>query len=115
MAYKGIRADMNYCTGCEACVVACQQEHQYSEKEFGIKIVKLGPLHINPDEKDWQLDFVPQFTRWCDLCEDRTGKGKDPTCVQHCQAQCLTWGNVEDLTKEIDDINQMVVAIKEVQ
>ena len=38
MAIQGILVDVDYCTGCEACVLACQQEHGYSEKEFGIKI-----------------------------------------------------------------------------
>ena len=47
MAIQGILVDVDYCTGCEACVLACQQEHGYSEKEFGIKITKLGPLHID--------------------------------------------------------------------
>ena len=30
------------------------------------------------------------------------GKGKQPTCIQHCQAQCLDWGDVEDLAKKVD-------------
>ena len=51
MAIQGILVDVDYCTGCEACVLACQQEHGYSEKEFGIKITKLGPLHIDEANK----------------------------------------------------------------
>ena len=89
MAIQGILVDVDYCTGCEACILACQQEHGYSEKEFGIKITKLGPLHIDEANKVFQYDFIPQFTQWCDLCEERCGKGKKPTCVQHCQAGCL--------------------------
>ena len=75
MAIQGILVDVDYCTGCEACVLACQQEHGYSEKEFGIKITKLGPLHIDEANKVFQYDFIPQFTQWCDLCEERCGKG----------------------------------------
>ena len=41
------------------------------------------------------------------------GKGKKPTCVQHCQAQCLAWGDVEELARTIDAPKQMIVAIKE--
>ena len=76
MAIQGILVDVDYCTGCEACVLACQQEHGYSEKEFGIKITKLGPLHIDEANKVFQYDFIPQFTQWCDLCDERCGKGK---------------------------------------
>ena len=102
MAIQGILVDVDYCTGCEACVLACQQEHGYSEKEFGIKITKLGPLHIDEANKVFQYDFIPQFTQWCDLCEERCGKGKKPTCVQHCQAQCLDWGPIEELAAKVN-------------
>ena len=36
-----------------------------------------------------------------------------PTCVQHCQAQCLDWGRVEDLAKKVDREKQMIVAVKQ--
>ncbi len=111
MAYQGILVDVDFCTGCEACILACQQEHGYSEKEYGLTITKLGPLHINESQKDYQYDFIPQFTKWCDLCKNRVSKGKRPTCVQHCQAQCLDWGDMEDLAKRIDSTKQMIVAI----
>lgn len=113
MAYQGILVDVDYCTGCEACILACQQEHGFDEHQFGLTITKLGPLHINEAHKEYQYDFIPQFTAWCDLCAERVGKGKKPTCVQHCQAQCLDWGNVEDLAKKINSPKQMIVAINE--
>ena len=111
MSYKGLLVDVDFCTGCEACVLACQQEHGYSEKEFGVKIIKLGPLKIG--EKDYQYDFIPQFTRWCDLCEERAARGKEPTCVQHCQAQVITFGEVEELAKGVSREKQILVVIKE--
>ncbi|MBP1765286.1 MAG: 4Fe-4S ferredoxin iron-sulfur binding domain protein [Firmicutes bacterium] len=109
MAYTGILIDSNFCTGCEACVLACQQELGYDETKYGITITKLGPLHI--EEKKYQYDFIPQFTDWCNLCETRVAKGKIPTCVQHCQAKCLKYGSLEELTKEVTDKKQMIVVL----
>ena len=113
MAYQGILVDVEYCTGCETCVLACQQEHGYSEKEYGVTITQLGPLPINADAKHYEYDYIPQFTEWCDLCAERTGKGKAPSCVQHCQAQCLSWGAVDELAAKMDSPKQLLVAIKE--
>jgi anaerobic dimethyl sulfoxide reductase subunit B (iron-sulfur subunit) len=113
MSLNGILVDTNYCTGCEACVLACQQEKGYSEKEFGIKITQLGPLHIEEDKKHYEFDFIPQFTEWCDLCQDRIAKGKKPSCVQMCQAQCMQWGSVEELAKQVDNTKQIINVIAE--
>lgn len=114
MSFQGILVDANWCTGCESCVLACQQEHQYSEKEFGVKVMKLGPLHIDEAAKHYEYDFLPQFTEWCDLCEERVGKGKKPTCVQHCQAQCLEFGPIEDLAKKVIARKQYLVGIADI-
>ena len=37
----------------------------------------------------------------CDLCAERTAKGKKPTCVKHCQAFCMEYGPVEELAQKM--------------
>lgn len=108
MAYKGLLVDVEYCSGCQACVLACQQEHGYDETKYGLLIHKLGPIEIEKDK--WQYDFLPQLTDWCDLCADRVERGKLPSCVQHCQAQCLEYGEIEELAKKVSRRKQVIIA-----
>ena len=113
MTLMGIKVEVDYCTGCEVCILACQQEHAYEPEQYGVRVTKLGPLHIDEAEKVFQYDFIPQFTLWCDLCEERCSKGKQPTCVQHCQAQCLDWGPIDELAAKMKNPKDLIFAIKE--
>lgn len=108
MSYKGLLIDVEYCSGCQACVLACQQEHAFADEQYGLIIHKLGPIEIEPDK--WQYDFLPQLTDWCDLCKDRVELGRQPSCVQHCQAQCLEYGEVEELARKVSRRKQVIVA-----
>jgi anaerobic dimethyl sulfoxide reductase subunit B (iron-sulfur subunit) len=92
-------------------VLACQQEKGFSEKEYGMRVTKLGPLKLG--EKDYQYDFIPQFTNWCDLCADRVAAGKQPACAQHCQSRSLEYGSIEDLAKKVFREKQVLYALKD--
>lgn len=107
---QGILVDSNYCTGCKSCIIACQMEHGYTEKQYGVTVYRLGPVQIS--DTKWEYDFFPQFTDWCDACAERVGTfGKVPSCVQHCQAHCLEFGEVEELAKKAARSKQYVVAL----
>ena len=108
---NGLLIDYNFCTGCHSCELACRQEKQIeSQDEWGIKLTEMGPVKM---QDKWLWDYVPVPSDLCDLCAERTAKGKAPSCVQHCQAQCLSWGDVEELARAIDSPKQMVVAVRE--
>ncbi|WP_102378609.1 oxidoreductase [Raoultibacter timonensis] len=103
---KGILVNYEYCTNCHSCEVACKKYLHLPKGEFGIKINEVGPYEIENGTgkgKDrWEWHFAPTLTKACNLCEDRVEAGKMPMCVQHCQAWCMYYGEVEDLAKKMD-------------
>ncbi|NLP44133.1 MAG: oxidoreductase, partial [Peptococcaceae bacterium] len=43
------------------------------------------------------------LTKACNMCEDRVAEGKMPMCVQHCQAWCMYYGEVEELVSQMKE------------
>ena len=62
-----------------------------------VKLTETGPWEYAGEPKGegrWEWTWLPVLAKACDLCADRTEKGKMPMCVQHCQAWCLYHGEV---------------------
>lgn len=97
----GLLIDYEYCTNCCSCQVSCQEEHEYPVGKTGIKVVTDGPWKI--DEDFWNFNHWPIVTDLCDLCKDRTATGKEPICVHHCLANIITYGEVSELVKKMED------------
>lgn len=110
MAAYGLLIDYEYCSGCHTCEVACQQEHGHDAKTLGIEIKTLGPTPLG--NRKWQYDNIPTPTVFCDHCKDRIEKGKIPTCVKHCQAGCMTFGEITELAKKVNREKMVIFALK---
>jgi len=93
---KGLLYDIEFCTGCFACTVACKQEKGYEAETWGMRVIeqiyKLPAGHI-------QVDNVPFPTKLCDLCDGRIESGEDvrPACAKACQAGIIYYGEAEEL------------------
>ena len=108
---KGILVNTEFCTGCHSCEVACKKWLELPKGEFGIKLAETGPWEYEgktgPDR--WEWTWTPILTKACDMCEERVAKGKMAMCVQHCQAWCMYYGEVEDLVKKMDGKTRWVL------
>ena len=98
---KGILVDYEWCSGCKACEMACRVEHDFPKGENGIQVVQVGPYQVSSGEDEWVWINMPVFTDQCDLCAARRGAGKLPTCVHHCQAAVMTYGELADLQEKL--------------
>ena len=100
---KGILIDYEWCSGCHTCEMACAVETTHAsfpEGHCGVKVHEEGIYQIAADQ--WTDINMPIFTDLCDQCAERMAQGaQEPTCVKHCQAKCLQYGDLEELSKEL--------------
>lgn len=99
MSKNGLLIHYEYCTGCQTCAVACQQEHDFPVGKCGIKVTEYVYEAI---KKPVAVDFLPFPTELCDLCINRYQQGEEPACVKHCQASCMTFGSLEELVRQME-------------
>ena len=110
MAKNGILVDYQYCTGCYSCEVACQSELDLPLGQWGVKVMQNGPWPIKDKEGNetdqYVYDFIPAFTKLCDLCAERREAGKVPLCELHCLAKCIEIVPVEEVSKRLADLGE---------
>jgi anaerobic dimethyl sulfoxide reductase subunit B (iron-sulfur subunit) len=83
-------------------------ENGLPEGEWGIQLTQIGPWQIGKGDK-WQFDYIPCPTAQCNLCIQRTEKGKLPICVHNCQSACMQYGAVEELAKNMSGKGKTVI------
>ena len=106
MAQKGLLIHYEYCTGCHTCEVACKQEHNLPVGKWGIKVHEFVQ---EISSRKVEIDYLPFPTDLCNLCQARTAAGDPPACVKHCQAACMTFGDIAELAMKIDGTPKMVL------
>jgi len=97
---KTIYLDIERCSGCGACVVACMDQNDiFPEKERSI-------LKIVFQAEDVQYPFgVPRYdsaekTHECNLCSERVEAGLQPACVRVCPVQALRFEPINQAGKD---------------
>lgn len=110
----GLLIDYKYCTNCQSCVVACQEEHGFAPDEFGIEVFESKPKRKPGGKIDdaWDWTYLPMPTWRCDMCASRLDEGRKPMCVKHCLAACMDFGPIEELAKKAMGMGDKVVIYK---
>lgn len=99
MSMYGLLINYHYCTGCHTCEVACQQEHDFPVGKCGIKVTEYV---YAAEKKPVAIDYLPFPTELCDLCINRHQQGEKPACVKHCQADCMAFGPLDALVRQME-------------
>ncbi len=102
----GLLIDYEYCTGCHTCTIACCQEYGWKAGLSGMQVIE--QVQALPKGKAY-LTYLPFPTELCTLCVSRTKKGLLPACVQHCMANVIKWGPLQDLANELGKKPRMVL------
>lgn len=111
MTAYGLLIDYEFCTNCGSCQVTCKEEHNYPVGKTGIKVMVDGPWKI--DDVHYNFNNWPIVTDLCDLCAERTSKGREPMCVHHCLANIITYGPVEELAKKLAEKPKQFLVVPE--
>ena len=91
----GLFIDYEYCSGCNACLTACNMEHDMPESDFGIRIFQDGPVQYS--DGSWHYDYLPMPTDLRDLVPiARPTASCRPACTtartpSWCTARWRTW------------------------
>ena len=99
MAKYAMFVDYEYCTGCHACEVACNQEHNRPLGQSGIKVFE----SIMSTGAKTYVNYLPVRTDLCNYCAARRKKGKLAACAQHCLSGCLQVGDVEEFAGSLKE------------
>ena len=106
-----VMMDMHRCIGCRYCIVGCP----YGSRSFNWKNPqkhfeeKGGPP--NPQYPIRGKGVVEK----CTLCPERLAAGKQPACVEACQAKgggALTFGDLQDENSEIRKIASSRISVR---
>lgn len=109
MSKQALLIDYEWCSNCHTCEVICKVHNNIPEGQWGIKVFEVGPWQIEGDK--WQLWYMPVPTDQCDLCAERTAKGKLPACVGSCYTGCMKFGTVEELAPELEKKDRQVLFV----
>jgi molybdopterin-containing oxidoreductase family iron-sulfur binding subunit len=100
MTKPAILVNVNRCTGCWTCSVACKVGNKLAPDEWwhNVRTIGSGKGVDNPSGTwpDVHMKWLPFYTSKCSLCAKRTAVGDEPFCSYNCPTRALTYGDMDD-------------------
>ncbi len=96
--------DVNRCTGCWTCSMACKAAYGLEPDEFRMFVRTIGGGGIDKAGGEWPnlyLKWNPVFTKKCTSCAGDESTGGVPYCVFNCPTGSLVYGDLEDAESDI--------------
>lgn len=96
---NSILIDVNRCTGCWTCSMACKKANGLALDEYRMFIRTIGGGGIDQAGGTWPnlyLKWNPVYTRDCPNCRGDEYTSGVPYCAFNCPTGALTWGNADD-------------------
>jgi anaerobic dimethyl sulfoxide reductase subunit B (iron-sulfur subunit) len=92
MTQKQFYINIDRCTGCYACELACKEENEFQ----GILVNTVGSK---------KSTFLPVLTEECTTCKHRVEKDIEPVCVKTCFTKAIYFDTETELNKMIKQKN----------
>ncbi len=100
MTHPTILINLQRCTGCWTCSVACKMNNQLADDEWWQFVRTLGNgSGVDRPAGKWpnlHMSWLPVHTQDCTLCPVRTAEGSDPFCVSNCPNDAMSFGDLDD-------------------
>ena len=104
MARKTTLVNLNRCTGCWACSMACKSINKLDDEDFWVTVRTHGNGHgIDHPAGKWPnltVSWQPIWSKKCIECAPRQAEGKPPFCVECCPTHAISFGEEADCQLE---------------
>jgi Fe-S-cluster-containing dehydrogenase component len=99
MAKNILLVNLERCTGCWTCSMACKVAHDIPGDCYWQFVRTIGGGGIDVPKGTYPniyMSWMPIWSQECIKCTDRTTEGNQPYCVYSCNTKALTYGDADD-------------------
>lgn len=107
MTKPAILVNINRCTGCWTCSMACKVGHKLDLEDWRVRVDTIGDgKGVDSPGGTWPnvyMKWQAVYNKGCTMCAERTAEGEQPFCVFNCPTGALTYGDIEDPESPINE------------